>query len=59
MAARPSLRPMTRTPSKIFYRAVPILLGLLLLARLVGMATAPLMDTTEARYGEIGRKWRS
>ena len=47
---------MTRTPSKIFYRAVPILLGLLLLARLVGMAAAPLMDTTEARYGEIGRK---
>src|SRR5947209_5374395 len=56
MTARPSLRPMIRTSSKIFYRAVPILLGLLLLARLVGMAAAPLMDTTEARYGEIGRK---
>jgi len=47
---------MTRTPSKIFYRAVPILLGLLLLARLIGMVAAPLMDTTESRYGEIGRK---
>ena len=47
---------MTRTPSKIFYRAVPILLGLLLSARLIGMAAAPLMDTTESRYGEIGRK---
>jgi 4-amino-4-deoxy-L-arabinose transferase-like glycosyltransferase len=46
---------MTFTSSKFFYRAVPILLGLLLLARLIGMA-APLMDTTEARYGEIGRK---
>ena len=47
---------MTRTSSKIFYRAVPILLGLLLLARLIGMAAAPLMDTTESRYGEMGRK---
>lgn len=47
---------MTLTPSKFFYRAVPILLGLLLLARLIGMAAAPLMDTTEARYGEISRK---
>src|SRR3954453_8959770 len=37
-------------------RAVPILIGVLLLARLIGMAIAPLMDTTEARYGEIGRK---
>lgn len=32
------------------------LLGLLLLARLAAMAWLPLMDTTEARYGEIGRK---
>src|SRR5436190_3312801 len=56
MTARPSLRPMTLTPSKFFYRAVPILVGLLLLARLIGMAAAPLMDTTEARYGEISRK---
>src|SRR5947199_4652582 len=47
---------MTLTPSKFFYRAVPTLIGLLLLARLVGMAAAPLMDTTEARYGEISRK---
>ncbi len=42
--------------SKVLARAVPILIGLLLLARLVGMAAAPLMDTTEARYGEISRK---
>ena len=34
---------MTRTSSKFFYRAVPILLGLLLLARLIGMAAAPLL----------------
>ncbi len=47
---------MTPTSSKFFYRAVPLLLGLLLLARLIGMAAAPLMDTTEARYGEISRK---
>jgi 4-amino-4-deoxy-L-arabinose transferase-like glycosyltransferase len=47
---------MTLTSSKFFYRAVPILLGLLLLARLIGMAGAPLLDTTEARYGEISRK---
>jgi len=33
-----------------------ILIGLLLLARLIGMVEVPLMDTTEARYGEIGRK---
>src|SRR5258707_13611705 len=56
MTAQSSLRPMSPTPSKFFYRAVPILLGLLLLARLIGMAAAPLMDTTEARYGEISRK---
>ena len=47
---------MTPTSSKFFYRAVPILLGLLLLARFIGMAAAPLADTTEARYGEISRK---
>jgi 4-amino-4-deoxy-L-arabinose transferase-like glycosyltransferase len=47
---------MTLTRSKFFYRTVPILLGLLLLARLIGMAVAPLLDTTEARYGEISRK---
>jgi len=34
---------------------VPVLIGLLLLARLIGMAVVPLMDTTEARYGETGR----
>src|SRR6202158_6260157 len=56
MTVHPSLRPMTPTPAKFFYRAIWVLLGLLLLARLVGMAAAPLMDTTEARYGEISRK---
>ena len=33
-----------------------LLLAGLLLARLTAMAALPLMDTTEARYGEIGRK---
>lgn len=39
-------------------RANPLLLLLagLALLRLVGMHWLPLMDTTEARYGEIGRK---
>ena len=32
--------------SKLSKRAVPILIGLLLLVRLIGMAVAPLMDTT-------------
>lgn len=32
------------------------LLGLAVLLRLTGMAWLPLMDTTEARYSEIGRK---
>ena len=32
------------------------LLGLLLITRIVGMALVPLVDTTEARYGEIARK---
>jgi len=35
---------------------VPALLVALMLARLAGMEFLPLMDTTEARYGEIGRK---
>jgi 4-amino-4-deoxy-L-arabinose transferase-like glycosyltransferase len=35
---------------------VPALLIALVLARLAGMEFLPLMDTTEARYGEIGRK---
>ena len=42
--------------SKAFRYGVPVLIGSLLLARLVGMAAVPLMDSTEARYGEIGRK---
>lgn len=47
---------MSVASKKLFHRAVPILIGLLLVVRLIGMATVPLMDTTEARYGEIGRK---
>jgi 4-amino-4-deoxy-L-arabinose transferase-like glycosyltransferase len=35
---------------------VLLLIAALVLARLAGMAALPLMDTTEARYGEIGRK---
>jgi 4-amino-4-deoxy-L-arabinose transferase-like glycosyltransferase len=46
---------MTADSSRLFRRAVPVLIGLLLLARLIGMAVTPLMDTTEARYGETGR----
>lgn len=42
--------------SKFFRRIVPILIGLLLLTRALGMAQVPLMDSTEARYGEIARK---
>ncbi|MCF8476453.1 MAG: glycosyltransferase family 39 protein [Pseudolabrys sp.] len=37
-------------------RGLLILLGILLLVRVGAMAVVPLMDTTEARYGEIGRK---
>ncbi|HEU6454869.1 MAG TPA: glycosyltransferase family 39 protein, partial [Roseateles sp.] len=33
-----------------------MLLVLLVLARLSAMAWLPLMDTTEARYGDIGRR---
>src|SRR6478735_10012240 len=47
---------MIRDSSKLFRYTVPVLLGSLLAARLIGMAEAPLMDTTEARYGEISRK---
>jgi 4-amino-4-deoxy-L-arabinose transferase-like glycosyltransferase len=47
---------MSAASSKFYARAVVVLIGLLLLARLIGMAAVPLMDTTEARYGEIGRK---
>lgn len=47
----------TRTHgSKAFGLGVPILLALLLLIRLGAMIVVPLMDTTEARYGEIARK---
>ena len=48
-------RPMTADSSRLFRRAVPVLIGLLLLVRVIGMAVVPLMDTTEARYGETGR----
>ncbi|MFG6489987.1 ArnT family glycosyltransferase [Roseateles sp. BYS78W] len=43
--------PMTRPQL-----AICGLLALLLVLRLAAMAGLPLMDTTEARYGEIGRK---
>ncbi|MEA2918924.1 MAG: hypothetical protein QOJ15_11005, partial [Bradyrhizobium sp.] len=46
---------MSGDSSRLYKLAVPILIGLLLLVRLIGMAVVPLMDTTEARYGEIGR----
>jgi 4-amino-4-deoxy-L-arabinose transferase-like glycosyltransferase len=42
--------------TKFLRRAVPILVALTLLGRALGMALVPLMDTTEARYGEIARK---
>ena len=47
---------MNTSSVRYFDRAVPILIGILLLVRLIGMAEVPLLDTTEARYGEIGRK---
>jgi 4-amino-4-deoxy-L-arabinose transferase-like glycosyltransferase len=47
---------VTIDSSKFFRRIVPILIGLLLLTRALGMAQVPLMDSTEARYGEIARK---
>ena len=37
-------------------RSVMLLLLLLLLARIASMSLLPLMDTTEARYAEIGRR---
>lgn len=37
-------------------RWILVLLALLVLARLAAMAGLPLMDTTEARYGDIGRR---
>src|SRR5215204_4243833 len=48
-------RPGTADSSRLFRRAVLVLIGLLLLVRVIGMAVVPLMDTTEARYGETGR----
>ena len=39
-----------------FARLILLLIGLLVLTRLAAMALLPLMDNTEARYGEIGRK---
>lgn len=46
-------RQRASAPARIL---VLLLLASLLLARLVAMAELPLMDTTEARYGEIARK---
>lgn len=37
-------------------RAIWLVIGVLLLTRLALIAWIPLMDTTEGRYGEIGRK---
>lgn len=37
-------------------RWILVLLALMMLARLAAMGGLPLMDTTEARYGEVGRK---
>jgi len=45
-----------RAPAGTARRLIPVLLLLLLLARIAAMAWLPLMDTTEARYGEISRK---
>ncbi len=42
--------------SRRMQRVILALLAALLLVRLAAMAGLPLMDTTEARYGEIGRK---
>jgi sulfite exporter TauE/SafE len=53
---RKGIAGVTVDSSKFFRRIVPILIGLLLLTRALGMAQVPLMDSTEARYGEIGRK---
>src|SRR5262249_44180812 len=47
---------LTLDSSKFIRHSIPILIGVLLLARGIGIALVPLMDTTEARYGEIGRK---
>jgi 4-amino-4-deoxy-L-arabinose transferase-like glycosyltransferase len=47
---------MIGNSAKFYSRAIPILIGTLLLVRLIGMAVVPLLDTTEARYAEIGRK---
>ncbi|MDR7331902.1 glycosyltransferase family 39 protein [Roseateles asaccharophilus] len=44
------------TESQAARRWILVLLALLLLARLAAMAGLPLMDTTEARYGDIGRR---
>ena len=49
--ALPGRRPLTR-----LQLCICGLLALLLVVRLAAMAGLPLMDTTEARYGEIGRK---
>ena len=48
-------RPITADSTRLFRRAVLVLIGLLLLVRVIGMAIVPLLDSTEARYGETGR----
>lgn len=57
-SASPRLAPLRRPGLRIDRSTVWLLLalGALVLLRLVAMAWLPLMDTTEARYAEIGRK---
>ncbi|WP_457329535.1 ArnT family glycosyltransferase [Rhizobacter sp. P5_C2] len=51
----PPLAP-ARSHSEAPTQAVLLLIAALLLLRLVAMTWLPLMDTTEARYAEVGRK---
>lgn len=48
--------PARATPLSRWQVCIWLLLALLLVMRIAAMAGLPLMDTTEARYGEIGRK---
>lgn len=50
------MSPMRDPSMRRWLQALWLLVGLLLLTRLFAMAWIPLMDTTEGRYGEIGRK---
>ena len=50
------MRPSDDATMRRWLHALWVVVGLLLLTRLFAMAWIPLMDTTEGRYGEIGRK---